>query len=72
MRPYRAYINQPSKHQPLHKLHGKFCIAVPNTLNGNILDSELVIDIYFTEGPIHSMRVLKRCISPILLSDAYQ
>jgi hypothetical protein len=59
---YRAWINQPSTQQPLHDLHGTHCIV--NDLDDNC------VDIYFTEGDVHSMRVSRQCISRVYLSDA--
>lgn len=53
--PYRAWINQPSKLQHLHHLHGKSCIAVHDR-PGNVR-------LYFTEGSIHSMDANPLCIS---------
>lgn len=64
MRPYRAWINQPSTTQPLHALHGKRCIAVKH------IPDDGMVDVYFTEGSLHSMRVPKRSISQIKLSSA--
>lgn len=51
----RAWINQPSKLQPLHRLHGTRCIAVYNR-PGNV-------QLWFTEGEIHSMDADPLCIS---------
>jgi hypothetical protein len=59
---YRAYINQPSTLQPLHKLHGKSCIAVHDR-PGNVR-------LYFTEGTIHSLDADPLCISRIAISAA--
>jgi hypothetical protein len=57
---YRAWINQPSTLQPLHHLHGKYCIA-HDTHQGSVT-------IYFTEGDVHSMDVMRSCISRVYLS----
>ena len=59
---YRGWINQPSTHQQLHNWHGRRCIV--NDLGGQ------VVDIYFTEGATHSMRVPRSCIEQCHLSDA--
>jgi len=55
MKIYRAWVNQPSTLQPLHSLNGTKCIAV-DTGNRSVR-------IYFTEGPVHSMEVLRECLS---------
>lgn len=52
---YRGWINQPSTLQPLHNLHGKRCIVVPDT-NG-------MVTIWFADGPTRSMRVDPNCVS---------
>ena len=59
---YRARINQPSELQPLHLYHGRVCIAqdAPGPM----------VDIGFTEGPVHTMRIPKLCISRCSLSSA--
>lgn len=62
VRLYRAWINQPSTLQPLHKYHGKVCIAYDNHTDD--------LTVYFTSGPIHSMTVLRECVSQIPLSSA--
>ena len=59
---YRAWINQPSTLQPLHRLHGTHCIAVEDR-PGNVR-------LYFTEGPVHSMDADPICISKVELSAA--
>jgi hypothetical protein len=59
---YRAWINQPSTLQPLHRLHGTYCIAVEDR-PGNVR-------LYFTEGAIHSMDADPICISKVKLSEA--
>jgi hypothetical protein len=56
-RPYRAWINQPSTLQPLHKYHGMHCIAI------NDPKTRGTADIYFTDGAIISMRVDTLCLS---------
>lgn len=58
-KPYRALINQPSTHQPLHHLHGTRCIAVEDR-PGNVR-------LYFTHGEIHSMDADPSCISDLSL-----
>ena len=59
---YRAWINQPSTLQPLHHLHGKFCIAHDT--------GDQSVTLYFAEGNVHSMTALRKCISRVYLSDA--
>jgi hypothetical protein len=61
---YRAWINQPSTLQALHYLHGHHCIAQDK--------GEDHVRIFFTEGPVHSMRVPRQSISEIHLSKATQ
>ena len=61
---YRAWINQPSTQQPLHALHGKYCIAHDT--------GEASLRLYFTEGDLHSMEALRGCISRVFLSAAEQ
>ena len=59
---FRAWINQPSTLQPLHKLHGTKCIAVeyrPGTVR-----------LYFTEGAVYSMDADPLCVSEVKLSSA--
>lgn len=55
MKTYRAWINQPSTLQPLHRLHGTRCIAQDS--------GERSVRIWFTEGDVHSMEVLRECLS---------
>ena len=59
---FRAWINQPSTLQPLHKLHGTKCIAVEDR-PGNVR-------LYFTDGAIHSMDADLLCVSEVKLSSA--
>ena len=59
---YRAWINQPSGQQPLHHLHGVTCIAVDN--------DEPTVQLFFTQGPMHSMVAPRECIDQIKLSAA--
>jgi hypothetical protein len=59
---YRAWINQPSTAQPLHRLHGVTCIAVDN--------GEPSLTLYFTEGGTHSTTALRECITRVKLSSA--
>lgn len=61
---YRAWINQPSTQQPLHDKHGQRCIAVDY--------GTAFVDIYFTDGDTHSMRVPRLSVSQIHLSAATQ
>ena len=55
MKTYRAWINQPSTLQPLHRLHGTRFIAQDS--------GERSVRIWFTEGDVHSMEVLRECLS---------
>lgn len=57
---YRAWINQPSTLDPCHKHHGKYCI-VNDT-------GDTSVDVYFTEGVLHSMRVPRLSVSRVNLS----
>lgn len=59
---YRAWINQPSKFDALHSLHAMRCIAVDN--------GGTTLEIYFTEGPVHSMLAPRHSIACIPLSSA--
>lgn len=59
---YRAWINQPSTQQPLHKLHGQCCI-VEDTGGASVR-------LWFAEGDVHSMEALRICVSQIKLSEA--
>jgi hypothetical protein len=59
---YRAWINQPSTHDPLHSLHRTVCIAVEDR-PGNVR-------LYFTTGAVHSMDADPAWISQIKLSDS--
>lgn len=61
---YRAVIDQPSTLQPLHNLHGIYCIVVDDDPSSND------VRIYFTEGDTHSMVVLRLWVSKIKLSSA--
>lgn len=54
----RKWINQPSTSQQLHKLHGTQVLCAENEI-----DSPLFVTIYFLNGPVISMRVLKICLS---------
>ena len=62
--PYRAVINQPSTLQPLHHLHGRYCIAVESDKDRND------VTLYFTEGDLHSMTAFRHWISRVKLSSA--
>lgn len=58
---YRARIDQPSTLQPLHNLNGAYCI---------VRDAgERCVDIYFTEGPVHSSYVPRECLSQVKISN---
>jgi hypothetical protein len=59
---YRAWINQPSTEQQLHRLHGVTCIAVDY--------GEPSLTLYFTDGDTHSTTALRQCVSKIKLSSA--
>jgi len=54
---YRAWINQPSTLQPLHHLHGKYCIAVDKG------KSYKTVTLYFTEGEIYSILAPRSSVS---------
>lgn len=58
---YRAFINQPSASQPLHKYHARYCIALD--------DGNRFIRIYFTEGDTHSLIADRLCIDKVKLSS---
>jgi hypothetical protein len=64
MKTYRAWINQPSTLQPLHSLHGKYCIVID--------DDQAFVKLCFTEGDIHSMMADRKCVSQVHLSGATQ
>jgi hypothetical protein len=63
---YRAWVNQPSTLQPLHRMHGMKCIVYDDHQD----DGEVTL--YFTDGPIHSMQARKLWISRVYLSKAQQ
>ena len=52
---HRAWINQPSKHQPLHHLHGTKVLAAPE--KDNERGKPLMYRAYLLSGPVLSMRV---------------
>lgn len=52
---YRAWINQPSTRQELHYLHGKRGIVND--------DGNITVQIFFTEGPVHSMQIPRSTVS---------
>ena len=54
---YRAWINQPSTAQPLHRMNGRYCIAVD--------DGGPDMTLYFTEGDTHSITALRQCVSKV-------
>lgn len=53
---YRGWINQPSRLQPDHALHGKVGIVVDD-------GQRLVVKMFFTEGPVHSLEVLRTSVA---------
>ena len=59
---YRAVVNQPSTLQPLHHLHGVYCIVFD--VGGKD------VTLYFTTGDTHSMIAPRLCVSRIKLSSA--
>lgn len=63
---YRAWINQPSTLDELHKLHGKYCIVSEDE------KSSKFVTLYFTEGDLHSMTAPKKCINRCFISAAEQ
>ena len=48
MKVYRAWINQPSKHQPLSMYHG---------LKGIVVENNGVLIMYFSEGRLISLKI---------------
>ena len=59
---YRAWINQPSTLQPLHRVHGRYCIAEDYGLPS--------LKLHFVDGDVHSMTALRECIVRVKLSSA--
>ncbi len=57
MRIYRAWFNQPSTLQEHHNLHGTRCIAIDEE------DNSGSIRVFFTEGKVYSMMVMRECLS---------
>lgn len=55
MKPYRAWINQPSVLQPCHRWHGTNVIAYDEP-SGNVT-------VYFLSGPVVSMLCSVGCLS---------
>lgn len=53
----RMWINQPSKDQPLHRLHGTNVILVPRK------GEDETVTVYFTSGVIVSQMVPKNVLS---------
>lgn len=51
------WINQPSKLQPCHNMHGQKVIADLSN------KSDKMVDVYFCEGKIISARIPKICLS---------
>lgn len=60
---YRAWIDQPSTLQPLHRLHGTRAIAVDD-------GDDVCVTLHFTEGSVHSMRAPRLSIRRIRISAA--
>jgi hypothetical protein len=54
-KPKRAWINQPSENQPLHRLHGQNVLA--------IREREGIARVYPTSGQVESLEVLENCLS---------
>lgn len=52
---YRAWINQPSRSQPLHALHGTNVLAER--------DTDRTTRVYFLGGDVFSQQVLNECLS---------
>lgn len=61
---YRAWINQPSSLQPLHRLHGVTCIVEDY--------GDRSVRLYFTEGAVHSSEAFRECVFRVYLSAAEQ
>lgn len=59
---FRAWINQPSTFDLLHKMHGTRCIVQD--------DGGSTVRLWFTEGPIHSIEAPRKVISKLKLSEA--
>lgn len=53
---YRGWFDQPSTQQDYHALHGRRCIVYDSGEGKSV-------QVYFTEGPVRSMEVLRYCIS---------
>lgn len=51
----RAWVNQPATTQPLHHMHGTRVLRRP--------DGPGFAQIYFIDGPVHSMRVQTAALS---------
>ncbi len=62
MQTYRAWVNQPSTQQVHHNLHGTKCIVQDK--------GGPIVTIWFTDGPIHSMRINRQAIVRIHISSA--
>jgi len=60
---YRAWINTPSRLDPLTYLHGTKCIVQDDGQPG-------AVTVWFTEGDVHSMILPRRAIVKIKLSAA--
>lgn len=60
MKVYRGFINQPSSLQPLHAFHGKRGIVIEKSSKN--------LTIYFHEGKLISVKVLKEFITPFTIS----
>ena len=59
----RVRFNQPSTLQPYHALHGRIGVADMRT-------DAATTTVYFTEGAVHSMQVLKSALAVLKLSSA--
>ena len=57
IKPYRAWINQPSTLQPAHKYHGMQGIVLPCSYDDS------AVELWFSVGDIHSMIIPKECLS---------
>lgn len=61
--PFRAWINAPSKFDPLHRLHGVNVLAQ--------LEYNDIYRVYFLSGSVISQQVLGRYLSRRLDSDKW-
>lgn len=52
----RMWVNQPSTHQPDHEHHGQNVLVMEK--EGKLVEvSKGIVDVWFTQGPIHSMQM---------------